>query len=70
VLACEEYEKACGLLVLSIVPAELRRRTQTCELLIRHEVKMLGALAMQLVAFEEPRGGGPDCDTGSCWDAG
>jgi AbiV family abortive infection protein len=53
-LACEEFGKAGGALVLSIVPAEHRRRANPAALMGWHQVKMLGALMMRLVAFDQP----------------
>ncbi len=55
VLAAEEYGKACGLMVLSMVPPEFRARARPRLLLARHEVKMLGAaLVMRLLDAGTP----------------
>jgi AbiV family abortive infection protein len=54
VLACEEFGKACGMMVLSMVPPALRSRARPKELLRDHQVKMLGALVMRVLAFDRP----------------
>ena len=53
-LACEEFGKACGLVVLSLIPADMRSRTQPGRLLGHHQSKMLGGLIMYALKFNEP----------------
>lgn len=54
VLACEEFGKALGMLVLSMVPHALRSRATPSVLLGNHQTKMLGALLMRMLAFNQP----------------
>ncbi len=54
VLASEEFGKAAGVMLLSMVPAGLRFKAQPGLLLGRHETKMLGALMMRLLEFGQP----------------
>lgn len=43
VLSCEEFGKACGLMLLSLIPDNMRSRAQPDKLLGHHQSKMLDA---------------------------